>query len=208
VVIYLAFGPPFQPMIDDYGSSPFGVLLQKSLRLTVNARRSCREVVLPLIAGASVRFHEFKGAIMPQSIVITSAALATLQPAPITPGWVLDGAPDACNSVLAVSQDKTARLLAWECTPGLFNWNYTEDETVCILFGEVFITNNDEAERRLGTGDVAFFPAGSSCTWRVTETVRKVAFLRKDLPPLLGLGIRAWHKLLQKAGIRGSMPLG
>jgi hypothetical protein len=145
---------------------------------------------------------------MSQSIVITSAELATLKPAPITPEWVLDGAPDACNSTLAVSHDRTARLLAWECTPGLFNWHYTEDETVCIIFGEVFITTKDGAERRLGKGDVAFFPAGSSCTWHVTETVRKVAFLRKDMPPLLGLGLRAWHKLLQKAGVRGSMPLG
>jgi uncharacterized protein len=145
---------------------------------------------------------------MSESIVITSAESATLQPAPITPAWVMDGVPDACNTLLAVSQDRTARLVAWECTPGLFNWHYTEDETVYIISGEVFITTKDGSVRRLGKGDVAFFPARSSCTWHVTETVRKVAFLRKDMPPLLGLCLRVWHKLLQKAGIRGSMPLG
>jgi uncharacterized protein len=144
---------------------------------------------------------------MSQSIFIASAESATLKPAPITPEWILDGSPDACNSLLAVSQDRTARVLAWECTPGLFNWHYTEDETVSILSGEVFITTQDGAERRLGKGDVAFFPAGSSCTWRVTETVRKVAVLRKDMPKLFGLGLRVWHRLLQKAGIRGAMPL-
>ena len=145
---------------------------------------------------------------MSQSIIISSAASATLEPAPITPSWVMEGVPDACNATLAVSEDKTSRLLVWECTPGLFHWHYTEDETVCILSGEVFITTDDGEVRRLGAGDVAFFPARSSCTWHVTETVRKVAVLRKDMPHSAGLCLRAWHKLLQKMGIRGSMPLG
>ncbi len=143
---------------------------------------------------------------MSQSIVITTAASAALSPAPITPEWILDGGPVAQNKLLAVSRDKTASLLAWECTPGLFKWHYAEDETVYIISGEVFIKTNDGSERRLTKGDVAFFPAGSSCIWRVTECVRKVAFLRKDVPPLLGFGIRVWHKLLRTAGVRGQMP--
>ena len=148
-----------------------------------------------------------QGSAMPQSIVIAAAASAALDPAPITPGWILDGAPVARNKLLAVSRDKTASVVAWECTPGLFNWHYSVDETVCIISGEVFITTADGTERRLGQGDMAFFPAGSSCKWRVSECVRKVAFLRKDLPPPLGLAIRIWHKVLQMGGIRGQMPL-
>jgi len=144
---------------------------------------------------------------MSQSIVIAAAATADLDPAPITPGWILSGAPDARAKLLAISQDKTSSIVAWECTPGLFNWHYAEDESVCIISGEVYITSGDGAERRLGQGDMAFFPAGSSCTWRVTERIRKVAFLRKDMPHLLGFGVRAWHKLLRTAGIRGQMQL-
>lgn len=144
---------------------------------------------------------------MSQSIVIAAAASAALDPAPITSGWILDGTPVARNKTLARSRDKTASIVAWECTPGLFTWHYSEDESVCIISGEVFISTADGAEGRLGPGDTAFFPAGSSCTWRVTECVRKVAFLRKDMPPLFGLGLRAWHKLLRIAGIRGEMPL-
>jgi hypothetical protein len=53
--------------------------------------------------------------------------------------------------------------------------------------GEVFITEKSE-ERRLGQGDMAFFPAGSSCVWRVTDRVRKVAVMRKSLGYPLGLG--------------------
>jgi uncharacterized cupin superfamily protein len=144
---------------------------------------------------------------MSQSIVIAATASAELDPAPITPGWILSGAPSARAKRMAVSGDKTASVVVWECTLGHFNWHYTEDESICIVSGEVFITAANGAERRLGPGDMAFFPAGSSCTWRVTEQVRKVAFLRKDMPHLLSLGVRAWHKLLRMAGVRGQMPL-
>jgi uncharacterized protein len=144
---------------------------------------------------------------MSPSIIIAAASSAALDPAPITPGWILDGVPVARNKLLAVSRDKTTSVVTWECTPGLFNWYYSVDETVCIISGEVFITTTNGTERRLGQGDMAFFPAGSSCKWRVTECVRKVAVLRKDLPPLLGLAVRFWHKMLQVGGIRRQMPL-
>jgi uncharacterized cupin superfamily protein len=143
---------------------------------------------------------------MSQAIVIGPAASATLGPSPITSGWILDGKPVAQNKVLARSNDRTSSLVTWECTPGVFNWFYAEDETVYLIFGEVFITQNG-TERRLGPGDFAFFPAGSSCTWRVTKTVRKVAFMRKDVPKPVGFSILVWHKLLRMMGIRGSMPL-
>jgi uncharacterized protein len=141
------------------------------------------------------------------SIIIATAASAALSPAPIYPEWILEGQPVAHNKMLALSHDKTQRTMAWECTPGLFNWHYTEDETVYIITGEVFITSKDGTERRLGGGDIAFFPAGTSCVWRVTQCVRKVAFLRKDLPRPVGFGIRAWNKALRAAGIRRAAPL-
>jgi uncharacterized protein len=141
------------------------------------------------------------------AIAVAATAQVDLDPSPITPGWILDGTPEARAKLLAKSQDKTSYIMAWECTPGRFNWHYTEDEVVCIICGEVFISDADGPERRLGQGDMAFFPAGSSCTWRVTECVRKVAVLRKDMPPLFGLGLRAWHRLLRAAGVRGQMPL-
>ena len=54
---------------------------------------------------------------------------------------------------------------------------------------------------------MAFFPAGSSCTWRVVDRIKKVAILRKDLPLPLGFGVRAWHKLLRIVGLRGRSSL-
>ena len=142
-----------------------------------------------------------------KSIMIAAAATVDLQPSPITPNWILSGTPEARNRLLATSDDRTAYVMVWECTPGLFEWHYSEDETVVVVSGEVFITNEEGADRRLGPGDVAFFPAGCSSTWRITETVRKVAFLRNTLPLPLSLGLRVWNKLLLIVGLRGRAPL-
>jgi uncharacterized protein len=142
-----------------------------------------------------------------KSIVIEAAASADLKPAPISTDWILAGRPEARSKLLARSHDRTSSIVVWECTPGRFDWHYSEDETVVILSGEVFITTERGEERRLGQGDMGFFPAGSSCTWRVTDRIKKVAVLRKDLPPLLGIGVRGWHLLLRIAGLRGQSSL-
>jgi uncharacterized cupin superfamily protein len=141
------------------------------------------------------------------SILIEAAESAALDPAPISPDWILAGAPEARSRILARTHDRTASIAVWECTAGRFNWYYSEDETVVIISGEVFITTEDGKERRLGQGDVGFFPAGSSCTWHISDRVRKVATLRKDLPPVLGIGVRVWHRLLRAVKLRGSSPL-
>lgn len=143
---------------------------------------------------------------MSKSIVIEPGASTDLEPAPITPRWIVAGTPEAQSKLLAKSHDRTSSIMIWECTAGRFNWHYNVDETVVIISGEVFITEKGK-ERRLGQGDMAFFPAGSSCTWRVPERVKKIAILRKDLPPLLGIGVLGWHLLLRITGLRGQPSL-
>ena len=144
---------------------------------------------------------------MSKSIVIAAATAADLELSPISPDWILSGTPEARNKLLAKSYDGTSSIMVWECTAGCFNWHYGEDETVVVIAGEVFITIESGEERRVGQGDMVFFPAGTSCTWRVADRVKKVAILRKDLPLPLGLGVRAWHKLLRIAGLRGRSSL-
>jgi len=146
--------------------------------------------------------------IQTNSIVIEapmSTDLAELQPVPILPA--LAGAPAARSKVLARSRDRTSWIMVWECNAGRFIWNYGVDETVVVISGEVFITSDGGEERRLGQGDMAFFPAGSSCVWRVIDHVKKVAILRQDLPIPLGIGVRVWHKLLGVTGWRGGSSL-
>jgi uncharacterized cupin superfamily protein len=137
---------------------------------------------------------------MSKSIVIANAAATELQPAPITHGWILSGAPEARNRMLASSRDKLAHTMVWECTPGIFNWHYDEAETAVIISGEVFLTYENGRERRLGPGDMVFFPAGSSCHWRITSKIRKIAVLHKILPPPLALGVRIWNKFSRIVG--------
>ena len=144
-----------------------------------------------------------------RSIVIAAAASADLEPAPISPDWILAGTPQARSKLLAKSHDRTSSIMVWECTAGRFNWHYSEDETVVVISGEVFITG-EKGERKAACrprryGD--FSINGSSCTWRVNDRIKKVAVLRKDMPFLLGFGVRVWNKLLRIVGLRGKSSL-
>jgi len=133
---------------------------------------------------------------MSAPIVITAPLTTDLDPSPIAQNWILTGTPQARIKKLATSADAMANVVVWDCSPGSFNWHYSQDETVVVISGEVFISSEDQRqERRLGPGDMAFFPAGSSATWRVTEHFRKVAVLRRTLPFPLGLAIGASAKL-------------
>jgi uncharacterized protein len=102
-----------------------------------------------------------------------------LEPSPIVTDWIIDGAPEATAKYLMETRDGTSFTVVWDCTAGSFRWRYGEDETVYIVSGEVFITDDGGEERRLAEGDMAFFPAGSSAVWRIPERVRKLAVLNR-----------------------------
>jgi uncharacterized protein len=132
---------------------------------------------------------------MSDTVVFAAPADVELAPAPIPQHWIIEGTPQACSKRLANSADRTAAVLAWSCTAGRFNWHYAVDETVHIIKGEVFVTDENDDVRRLGPGDMAFFPAGSSSTWHVPNYVRKLAVCRQSMPLPLGFALRAWNKL-------------
>jgi uncharacterized protein len=128
-------------------------------------------------------------------IVFSDPMTVGLDPAPIEPGWIVEGTPQAHSRELARSVDGTSVVVAWACTAGRFHWHYRLDEMVHVISGEVFVTAETGLERRLGPGDMAFFPAGSHSLWRVPVAVRKLAVCRHALPKPLGTAIR-----LKKAG--------
>ena len=133
-------------------------------------------------------------------ILTATAAEAELTAAPIVPDWIMAGTPQASCKAVGFSEDRTSYIMIWECTPGRFRWHYGEDETVVLVSGELFLTMENGQERRLVAGDVAFFPAGSTCIWRITKTVRKVAVLRKTMSAPIGLLVRIWSKLTRILG--------
>jgi uncharacterized cupin superfamily protein len=146
---------------------------------------------------------------MAKSIVIATPATFELgtQTQPITPSWVLTGSPVSRTKSVARSYDWTENIVVWDCTAGRFQWHYSQDETAVVISGEAFILNEQGEERRLGPGDVVFFPAGTSCTWRVPDSIRKIAVVRETLWRPLGFGLKAWKKLLRMTGIAGEAPL-
>src|ERR1041384_2237617 len=106
---------------------------------------------------------------MSTSIVFAATDTAGLPAALITSDWVLDGRPETRSKQLARSRDGSSYAMVWDCTAGQFNWHYSKDETLVVLTGEAFISTEKGQERRIGPGDIVFFPAGTSATWRSEE---------------------------------------
>jgi uncharacterized protein len=136
---------------------------------------------------------------MSQQVVTANPATVELFPSPLPADWVLDGSPQAKATAIAHSRDGAMTVIAWSCTKGRFRWQYRVDEMVHILSGEVIVTDQSGTERRLGAGDTALFPAGSSSVWQVIQDVRKVAVCHVAVPKLVGLGLRIWNKLRRTA---------
>ena len=142
-----------------------------------------------------------------ESIVLANAPTIDLEPEPIPSEWILGGKPQARCKKLVRSRDWTSHIVVWDCTPGQFKWHFTMDEAIIVISGEAFMINENGEERRFGPGDLGFFPAGSSCKWRVSQHFRKIGVLREPLWRPLGLCVKAWHKLLQIGGITPRCPL-
>lgn len=131
-------------------------------------------------------------------VAFAAPADSELEPNPIKAEWIIEGRPQARAKRLAQSADGTSSVIAWSCTPGRFEWYYAVDETLHIISGEVFVTDDEGAVHRLGPGDMVFFPAGSHSIWHVTQEVRKLAFCRHPMPRPLGLALRAWNKIVNR----------
>jgi uncharacterized cupin superfamily protein len=61
----------------------------------------------------------------------------------------------------------------WTKEASEFPWTYDSTETCYFLEGEVTVTCQDGETARVGKGDLVTFPAGLSCTWKVTKDVKK-----------------------------------
>jgi len=141
------------------------------------------------------------------SIVMLTPEMVDLEPEPFPPGWAVGGSPQARCKKVVRSHDRTSHVVVWDCTPGSFKWHYGMDETIVVISGEGFMINDKGEERRFGPGDMGFFPAGSSCTWRITQHLRKVGVLKENVGRPIGLAVKAWHKVLRILGLSGKSAL-
>ena len=127
---------------------------------------------------------------MPGTAIVHGHTAVELKSAPIQADWIRSGNPTARNAELSRSRDGTACTLIWDCTPGQFEWRYNTDETIHILEGSVVLDDGVAPARRLGPGDVVFFPAGAVVHWTVETHVRKLAFFRRPMPAPVALFYR------------------
>ncbi len=61
----------------------------------------------------------------------------------------------------------------WEKEASTFPWTYDGDELCYLLEGQVAVTTEAGVTYRFGAGDFVRFPAGLTCTWTITQDVRK-----------------------------------
>ena len=133
---------------------------------------------------------------MSNPVIFAAPADVDLDPAPIPADWIIEGNPQARSRRLASSADGTSTIMAWSCTAGRFKWHYTVDETIHLISGEVFVTDEKDNVRRVGPGDMVFFPAGAVSTWYIPDHVRKFAVCRQSMPRIAGVALRAFNKII------------
>jgi uncharacterized protein len=102
---------------------------------------------------------------------------ADLQPLPIEPAWIQEGAPVARSVTLSKSPDSLLTAGLWDCTAGTFTWIFRRDEIVHILEGEVRVHQGNRT-LVLGPGTVTYFPCGIETIWEVPTYVKKAFVLR------------------------------
>jgi hypothetical protein len=119
----------------------------------------------------------------------------TQEDLPIPAEWIIEGEPRSRVGTLSKSADNFTTTFIWSCTKGRFHWHFEADETVHIMEGEVFVTDDDGTERRLSPGSVALFRAGSHSVWHVPEFVKKIAFIYNAPPMPVSLAVRALRKI-------------
>lgn len=61
----------------------------------------------------------------------------------------------------------------WTKEVSEFPWTYDTQEICYFLEGEVEVIPEGGTPVKMGEGDLVTFPAGMSCTWKVTKPVRK-----------------------------------
>ena len=72
-----------------------------------------------------------------------------------------------------IDQLDIKRWPVWEKEVSCFPWTYSDQETCLLLAGKVTVTADSGESVTLQAGDLAIFPAGLSCTWDITENLRK-----------------------------------
>ncbi|MCP4995634.1 MAG: cupin domain-containing protein [Gammaproteobacteria bacterium] len=61
----------------------------------------------------------------------------------------------------------------WEKEISEFSWHYDKTEICYFVRGEAIVTPDGGEPQTFKRGDLITFPAGLSCTWKITKDVEK-----------------------------------
>ena len=112
-----------------------------------------------------------------QPVAAIAAAAARLEPEPLDPAQILDGAPQTSAFVLATTPEG-GETGVWRCTPGRFS-DVEADATFVVLDGRATI-EWDAGRLDVGPGDVCALAAGTETVWTVHETILKGFRIQPD----------------------------
>jgi len=101
---------------------------------------------------------------------------------PIPQEQISNDDPVARIWISAQSADRKVTQGVWDCTAGRFRWNFTWDEFVMVLEGEVTIEEEGGKKFTLRAGDFSHFPLGLKTTWHVPKYVKKTFVIRTPEP--------------------------
>lgn len=143
-----------------------------------------------------------------EGLIEFGTAAVELEPLPIRPQWIIEGAPTANAKIVSRSSDGTARTVVWDCTAGRFNWHYDDyDETIYVLEGSARIKTTSGEGRLVSAGETVLFRAGSVAEWTVDAYIRKIAFFRNPVPKYALLAIGIVRVFRRSIGLGRSAPL-
>ena len=96
-----------------------------------------------------------------------------LEPAPLDPATILEGAPEVSELVLATSADGRVVRGVWQITPGVVQ-DVEADELFVVVSGRATVEVEGGPTLELEPGVVGVLRAGDRAVWRIHETLRKV----------------------------------
>jgi uncharacterized protein len=95
-----------------------------------------------------------------------------LEPDPLDPDSIVDGAPEAFNRVVWDSDDGRVVRGVWQMTPGTVT-DTEANEMFVVISGRATITPEGGEPFDVGPGDMGVLKEGARTTWVVHETLRK-----------------------------------
>ena len=76
-------------------------------------------------------------------------------------------------SASVIIQHGINSCLIWECKPSKFQWNLDDKEICLITEGKAKIKTQNGEIYEIKAGDLVEFPAGLSCEWEISKSIKK-----------------------------------